>query len=99
MNIRKGQEMQTRLTKSYDKELKEQVVKECIETNNYAAVSSKHDIPVTTIYGWIKSHKNKQKKQSRNNVKELEVELKDVKLENRILKELLKKSHQLWLKD
>jgi transposase-like protein len=91
--------MQTRLTKHYDKELKVQVEKECIETNNYAAVSSKHDIPVTTIYGWIKSHKNKQKKQSRSNIKELEFELKDVRLENRILKELLKKSHQLWLKD
>ena len=91
--------MQTRLTTSYSKELKEQVVKECIETNNYAAVSSKHDIPVTTIYGWIKRHKSKQKKQSRSNVKGLEAELKDVKLENRILKELLKKSHQLWLKD
>ena len=91
--------MQKSLTKSYDKELKEQVVKECIETNNYAAVSSKHDIPVTTIYGWIRRHKNKQKKESRKNVKELETELKDVKLENDILKELLKKSHQLWLKD
>ncbi len=84
--------MQTRLSKSYSKELKEQVVKECIETNNYAAVSSKHDIPVTTIYGWMKSYKNKQKKESKSNVKEL-------KLENEILKELLKKSHQLWLKD
>ncbi len=91
--------MRTSLSKSYSKELKEQVVKECIETNNYAAVSNKHDIPVTTIYGWIKRHKNKQKKENRSNVKELEVELKDVKLENRILKELLKKSHQLWLRD
>ncbi len=91
--------MQTRSSKSYSEELKEQVVKECIETNNYAAVSSKHDIPVTTIYGWIRRHKNKQKKESRRNVKELETELKDVKLENDILKELLKKSHQLWLKD
>ena len=91
--------MQTRLTTSYSKELKEQVVKECIETNNYAAVSSKHDIPVTTIYGWIKRHKNKQKKESRSNIKGLEAKLKDVELENRILKELLKKSHQLWLKD
>ncbi len=91
--------MRASLSKSYSKELKEQVVKECIETNNYAAVSNKHDIPVTTIYGWIKRHKNKQKKENRSNVKELEVELKDVKLENRILKELLKKSHQLWLKD
>ncbi len=91
--------MQTRLSKSYREEWKGQVVKECIETNNYAAVSSKHDIPVTTIYGWIRRHKNKQKKESRRNVKELEAELKDVKLENEILKELLKKSHQLWLKD
>ncbi len=57
-------------------ELKEHVVKECIETNNYAAVSSKHNIPTTTIYGWIKRHKNKQKKESRSNVKGLEVELK-----------------------
>lgn len=91
--------MQTGLSRSYREELKEQVVKECIETNNYAAVSSKHDIPVTTIYGWIRRHKNRQKKESRRNVKELEAELKDVKLENEILKELLKKSHQLWLKD
>ncbi len=91
--------MQRGLSKSYSEELKEQVVKECIETNNYAAVSSKHDIPVTTIYGWIRRHKNKQKKESRRNVKELEAELKDVKLENEILKELFKKSHQLWLKD
>lgn len=91
--------MQRRLSESYSEGLKAQVVKECIETNNYAAVSSKHDIPVTTIYGWIRRHKNKQKKESRRNVKELEAELKDVKLENEILKELLKKSHQLWLKD
>ena len=91
--------MQTRLTKSYSKELKEQVVKECIETNNYGAVSSKHDIPITTIYGWIKRHKNKKKKEGAKSIRELEKQLKDVKLENEILKDLLKKSHQLWLKD
>jgi transposase-like protein len=91
--------MQTRKSNRFSEEQKAQVVKECIETNNYAAVSSKHDIPVTTIYGWIRRHKNKQKKESRRNVKELEAELKDVKLENEILKELFKKSHQLWLKD
>ncbi len=65
----------------------------------WTAVSSKHDIPVTTIYGWIKSYKNKQKKESSRNIKELEAKLKDVKLENQLLKELLKKRHQLWLKD
>ncbi len=91
--------MRTRLSKNDGKELQEQVVKECIETNNYAAVSSKHNIPITTIYGWIRKHKNKQTKESRSNVKELKNELNDVKLENKILKELLKKSYQLWLKD
>ncbi len=91
--------MRTRLSKNDGKELQEQVVKDCIETNNYAAVSSKHNIPVTTIYGWIRKHKSKQTKESRSNVKELRNELNDVKLENKILKELLKKSHQLWLKD
>jgi transposase-like protein len=87
------------ISKSYSAELKEQVVKECIETNNYGAVSSKHEIPITTIYGWIKKHKNKEKRVSSKRVKESESELKDLRLENEILKELLKKSQQLWLKD
>ena len=91
--------MRERLLKSYSEELKEQVVKECIETNNYGAVSSKHDIPITTIYGWIKRHKEKKKKEGTKSIRELEKQLKDVKLENEILKDLLKKSHQLWLKD
>ena len=91
--------MKSGILKSYSDELKEQVVKECIETNNYGAVSSKHEIPITTIYGWIKRHKNKKKKENSKGVKKAENELKDLRLENEILKELLKKSHQLWLKD
>ena len=91
--------MEADLLKSYSAELKEQVVKECIETNNYGAVSSKHEIPITTIYGWIKSHKKKKKTESKKSAKRSEIELKDLQLENKILKELLKKSHQLWLKD
>ena len=39
INTRNGKEMQKRLSKSYSKELKEQVTKECIETNNSRAVS------------------------------------------------------------
>ena len=84
---------------SYNIELKEQVVKECIETNNYQAVSRKHEIRITTIYGWLAKYKNKAKRVNENREKELEKELKEAKLENEILKELLKKSNQLWLKD
>ncbi len=87
------------LLKSYSVELKEQVVKECIETNNYGAVSSKHEIPITTIYGCSKRHKNKKKKENSKVAEKTSSELKDLRLENEILKELLKKSHQLWLKD
>ena len=89
--------MKIGISKSYSEELKEPVVKECIETNNYGAVSNKDEIPVTTIYGWIKRHKNKKKKESKKKVKESESELKDLKLENEILKELLRKSQQLRL--
>ena len=91
--------MTPRLLKNYSEDLKEQVVKECIETNNFGAVSSKHEIPITTIYGWIKRYKNKGKSDTRKRVKSQEKEVNDLKLENEILKELLKKSHQLWLKD
>ena len=40
--------------KSYSKEFKEQMLKECIETNNYNAVARKNNIPPTTLYYWIK---------------------------------------------
>lgn len=86
-------------TTIYGDELKKQVVKECTETNNYSAVSRKHDIPTSTIFGWIKKHKNVEKNQNKKKSKSIESELNDLKLENQILKELLKKSHQLWLKD
>lgn len=91
--------MERDLLKSYSAELKEQIVKECIETKNYGAVSSKHEIPITKIYDWIKGHKKKKKNASKKSAKRSEIELKDLQLENKILKELLKKSHQLWLKD
>ena len=84
--------MEKRSFKSYSKDLQAQVVTECIETGNYSAVSSKHGIPVTTIYGWIRRHKNKETNHRRKSFKNVEKELSDVKLENQILKELLKKA-------
>lgn len=86
-------------TNSYSKEFQDEILKECFETNNYGAVARKHGIPSTTIYGWIKRYKNRHKIQNKKTIKGLEKELADAKLENLILKELLKKSHQLWLKD
>ena len=91
--------MGSRTAKSYNKEFKEQIIKECIETNKYNVAAKKHQVPVTTVYTWIKRDKNKSKTKKATGQKALGKELADAKLEIQVLKELLKKTHQLWLKD
>ena len=91
--------MESKRAKSYPGEFKEQILKECMETNKYNVVAKKHNLPVTTVYTWIKRDKNKTRIQNTKGQKTLKKELTDVKLENKVLKELLKKTHQLWLKD
>ncbi len=91
--------MGAKRAKSYTSEFKEQILKECIETNKYNVVAKKHNLPVTTVYTWIKRDKNKNRIQNIKGQKAFKKELEDVKLENKVLKELLKKTHQLWLKD
>ena len=91
--------MGSKVVKSYSPEFKEQIIKECMETNKYNVVAKKHQVPVTTVYTWIKRDKNKAKTQKVKGQKALGKELTDAKLEIKVLKELLKKTHQLWLKD
>ena len=43
--------------RSYSKEFKAQIIKECVETNNYAVVAKKHDVPATTVYTWFRRGK------------------------------------------
>lgn len=83
----------------YDIEFREQILKECRETNNYTAVARKYDLPTTTVFTWVRKDKNKPKIEGQKKNKALEKELSEVKLENEILKELLKKTHQVWLKE
>ena len=91
--------MASKRAQSYSSEFKEQILKECMETNKYNVIAKKHQIPVTTVYTWIKRDKNKTRIQNNKGQKVLQKELADFKLENKVLKELLKKTHQLWLKD
>lgn len=84
--------------RSYSKEFKAQIIRECMETNNYAVVAKKHDVPATTVYTWFRRDKNKQKTDNRKSQRVLEQELEDAKLEIAVLKDLLKKTNQLWLK-
>ena len=83
--------MSTEKLRSYRKKFKAQIIKECIETNNYAVVAKQHDVPATTVYTWFRRDKNKQKTDNRKSQRALERELADAKLERAVLKYLLKK--------
>jgi len=91
--------MKSDKARSYSKEFKDQIIKECIETNNYNVVAKKHSVPTTTVYTWLRKDKNKLKIKNNKSQRAIEKELADAKLEIAILKELLKKTNQLWLKD
>ena len=91
--------MGSKTAKNYSPEFREQIIKECMETNKYNVVAKKHHVPTTTVYTWIKRDKNKSKTLKVKGQKAMGKELADAKLEIKVLKELLKKTHQLWLKD
>ena len=86
--------------KKYSEELKGQILKEVIETGNASLVASKHNIPVSCIYAW----KNKAKLNSVPKELNLKQELiksqkanETLTIQVKMLKELLKKTNQVWL--
>ena len=84
----------------YKLELKEQILKEVKESKCVSFVAKKHNIPTTTIHTWLaREHKNKPSNESFNEMKKLRKELSDIKLQNQILKDLLKKTNQVWLSE
>lgn len=85
--------------KRYSKELREQILKEVKDTGNMALVARHHGITYQTVVSWVGSERKAPAKTQKREVKNLEARLKDAELENRILKELLKKTNQLWLTD
>lgn len=40
--------------RSYSRESKTQIIKECLETNNYVFFAKKYDVPAKTVYTWQK---------------------------------------------
>jgi transposase-like protein len=85
--------------KQYSEAIKEQILKEVKETGSVALVAKKHGVPTSIIHTWQKMfnngvliNKSKENRSLRKKISELE-------LENQVLKELLKKTHQVWLKE
>jgi transposase-like protein len=83
----------------HSKELREQILKEVKETGNMALVARNRGVPYTTLASWVRVERRAPHREYKKDLKSLESRLKDVELENRILKELLKKTNQLWLTD
>jgi transposase-like protein len=85
--------------KKYSKEDKDQILREVKDTGNMALVARNRGIAYQTVVSWVGSQRRAPARKQRQDLKQLEAKLKDAELENRILKELLKKTNQLWLTD
>lgn len=85
--------------KRYDKELKDRVIQEVKATGNITAVATKHGLPHNTAHYWVNSEKSTDKKEKSQELRRVQAELADTRLENEILKSLLKKTNLVWLKD
>lgn len=83
----------------HSKEFREKIAQEAITTSNTKSVADKYSLNPQTVYSWVKTFKNKEKNQAKKTIKQLEQELADKELENKILKELLKKTTQTLIKD
>ena len=83
----------------YSSELKEQIIKEVNETKNITLVANNHNLNHKTVWNWVNRKKNESKFTTLKTIQVLEKKLLDSELENQILKELLKKTNQVWLSD
>lgn len=85
--------------KKYNSDFKSQIIKEAMETNNTALVGKRHNISQRTVYNWYIKAKNKEDESGQQVVRTLKKELQESKAENQILRELLKKTYQVWPSD
>ena len=85
--------------RAYTAEEKQQILEEVANVGNIPQVASKYDIPKSTIHTWLKKTKPKKKKATSSEINKLKAQLSDSELENAILKDLLKKTYQVWKTD
>ena len=85
--------------KRYSDEEKIQIIKEAKESNNISATAKKYSIGDSSIHDWIKKfgdNKSTPEKKLKLENKKLKAQLADAQLENSILKDLVKKTVQVW---
>jgi transposase-like protein len=88
-----------RRTKKYTPAEKDQLLKEVKQTGNLTLVAKKHNVPVSTLHCWLGKTKHVPAEKKSAELQRLKKIIADKELENQILKELLKKTNQVWLGD
>lgn len=83
----------------YPLDLREKVAQECIEVGSIKSVAIKHGFNPKTVHNWVKTFKNKDVIEDKREFIKIRKQLADAQLENQILKELLKKTVQVWSSD
>lgn len=86
--------------KNYTPEFIAQVVQEVLDNgNNTNLVAKKNGISQRTVYNWYVKNRDKDESDYKRDLKTLKKELYEVNLQNQILKDLLKKTYQVWRTD
>lgn len=81
----------------YSDEEKLKIIAEAKSSGNISATAKRYDISDVTIHTWTKKfNKNKPTKDLHQEIKHLKQQLADRDLENSILKDLVKKTVQVW---
>lgn len=81
---------------SFDKEFKEQILKEVEEVKNVALVCKRHNLKSSTVHGWLKKSRNSDQIAEQNLVRELKKKVTAQEEEIMVLRALLKKTYPLW---
>lgn len=84
------------MASKYSAELKDLILKEVKEVGSITTVANKHSISPKTVHNWVKTSKSDDGMKEYKQLKILHQQLKDKDLEIRVLKELLKKTVQVW---
>jgi transposase-like protein len=85
------------MKQKYSDEEKVKIVDEAKSSGNIAATAKRYSVSDVTIHGWIKKlNKSKPSKDLHQENKRLRQQLADKELENSILKDLVKKTVQVW---
>jgi transposase-like protein len=82
--------------KKYSDEEKLKIIQEAKATGSVLAVARKYNVSDVSLYKWIRTISPKSQTEQLLKIKNLEKQLADSLLENAILKDLVKKTVQVW---